>query len=306
MRVCAFGLLSSHSGWLAMVCITMTKLHSFVDTSILLSLFLVSSLFSFSDLPIGQQHQIQSVSFWPFKEQLHYSQWLTKYRSRTIQDFRILAQTKSNRALAHPKKAKVNFASCSLNRKWKADDVNDIGSPEHFFRKSKVGSVHFLFETVFADAAIFGVCMQCSRLCGLRKEKWVNETTRELEHENGRMFKPMVYLFITVFSREDNKMMCNHCKKKVSYLVIREEVNFVFQPIRGCLFWFNFVSQMPENVRKMFESPLKMGQEIVNTHSYQQRHRAMIQDRLVKYFECVKFIQGIVFFLMDSFAFSSI
>lgn len=39
---------------------------------------------------------------------------------------------------------------------------------------------------------------------------------------------------------------------------------------------------MPPNIRRMFESPLKLGQEIVEIHNYQQRHRAAVQERVVK------------------------
>lgn len=45
---------------------------------------------------------------------------------------------------------------------------------------------------------------------------------------------------------------------------------------------FSFVAQMPPHVRRLFESPLELGQEIAEIHNYQQRHRAAIQDRVVK------------------------
>lgn len=49
-------------------------------------------------------------------------------------------------------------------------------------------------------------------------------------------------------------------------------------------FLLSFVSQMPAHVRKMFETPLNLGQEMVQIHNYQQSHRALIQNRVVKYF----------------------
>lgn len=52
-----------------------------------------------------------------------------------------------------------------------------------------------------------------------------------------------------------------------------------------CSTQFSFVSQMPPNIRKMFESPLSLGQQIVDIHTYQQRHRALIENRVVIFFQ---------------------
>lgn len=39
---------------------------------------------------------------------------------------------------------------------------------------------------------------------------------------------------------------------------------------------------MPENIRKMFESPLKKAEEMVKIHNFQQELRLSIQKRAVK------------------------
>lgn len=50
---------------------------------------------------------------------------------------------------------------------------------------------------------------------------------------------------------------------------------------------FHLISQMPAHVRRMFESPLKLAHDLVEVHNYQQRHRTLVQTRVVKYFDIV-------------------
>lgn len=96
-------------------------------------------------------------------------------------------------------------------------------------------------------------------------------------------------VFLVYSANNPNKLNCAHCKRSVSYCPIREEViQRTEQVLSSSYFLFHtlifdaFFLQMPQNLRRLFESPLNLGHEMVHIQNFQEKIKSMIQARIVK------------------------